>query len=569
MKPTPHRIVPLLICLVIAADARSECRVWTVTETVRVLRDAPAGDGASVRLRAARNEAESFQVLLRSDAVVDGVRVAPGDLVGPEGAVLPASATARLYRQHQFQLDVGTHRNDDFHPGWYPDALIPVLHPLTGKPLSGARFTAMPFDLPANETHGFWIDIHVPPDAVAGEYRGTYRVTSAAGLLVEIPVALEVWDFELPRVSTMTTALGSPAGRMRGYYSRRAAAGKEEQPLDWDAVQTQCAELLTRHRINATPPPGMLVPEAAADGTFDIPDERTDALRTFVDRYHVNALQTPHPRTAVTDPEAQREKLAAWLESWNRTAAKLDRPGVVFFTYLKDEPNDPQAYAYVQRWGRAVHSVDTALKVMVVEQTSTQNEAWGNLYGAIDIWCPLFPLFDAESATKRQALGETIWTYTALCQRDKTPWWHTDFPLLHYRVPSWIAWRYRIRGLLYWGGMSYWNDVDDPWTEPGTLDRRDSNPALLYNGEGSLVYPGRAVGYDGIAPSLRLKALRDSIEDYEYLAILERLGLAAEAQQIVHPLAGSWFEWNSDPTALEKARAQLGEICTSGSMRGR
>jgi hypothetical protein len=318
--------------------------------------------------------------------------------------------------------------------------------------------------------------------------------------------------------------------------------------------------MLSRHRINATPPPGSLVPVARPDGTFHISSEQVAAFRQFADCYHVNAVQTPHPGSAVQDPVQQRQRLRAWLRSWDRAAAELDRPQVVFYTYLRDEPNDKEAYRYVQKWGRAIREASSVVKVLVVEQTWSQDEAWGDLYGAIDIWCPLFSLFNPESAKERQALGETIWTYTALCQRDKTPWWHTDFPLLNYRVPTWIAWRYRMRGLLYWGGMAYWPDVEDPWTDPGTLDRRDHDEKLLYNGEGSIVYPGPAVGYDGIAPSLRLKALRDAIEDYEYLAIFEGLGLASEAEEIVLPLAGSWFQWETDPAAYERARAKLAEL---------
>jgi hypothetical protein len=479
-----------------------------------------------------------------------------GDLKGPGDAVLRA-ADARLFRQHQLELTVPTFRNETFRPGWYPDPLIPFRHPLTREPLAKARFVAVPFDLPANETHGFWIDIHVPPGTKAGEYHGAYRVEAPGQKTFEVPVSLTVWDFELPRVSTLRTALGSPADRMRGYYRQRAKAGKEPEPADWAAVDAQCAEMLTRHRINATPPSGSLVPEAQPDGSFRIPAEQVDAFRKFADRYHVNAFATPHPRSAVKDPVEEKARLHAWLKAWDKAAAELKRPHVLFYTYLRDEPNKEEEYKYVQKWGRAVCEAKSALKVLVVEQTWTQNEKWGDLYGCIDIWCPLFSLFKAESAAKRQALGETVWTYTALCQREPTPWWHIDFPLLNYRAPAWLAWRYRIRGILYWGGMSFWRQVDDPWTDPKTLDRRKRNPKLLYNGEGSILYPGRAVGYDGIASSLRLKALRDAVEDYEYLAILERMGLADQAQQVVLPVADSWFTWEKDPAAYEQARARL------------
>ncbi len=551
-----------IVLPVAGAGWEGSWNIWTVTETRRLLRSAAPENRLDVALCAARNEWVSFQILVRSNNDVPGITVEAGDLVGPEQTVLPAGE-ARLYRQHQFELTIGTCRNEDFQPGWYPDGLIPFDHPVTRRSLPKARLRAVPFDLPAGQTHGFWVDIHVPPRIPAGEYRGTYRVTSASGQQQVIPVRLTVWNFTLPDVPTLQTAFGSPAARMRQYYRRRAAKGKEEEPADWAQIDRQCAELLSRHRINATMPPGSLTPVAAPDGTFHIANEQVASLRKFVDRYHINAFQVPHPRAVVKDPVSEADRLHAWLAAWDDAFARLDRPWVVPFIYLRDEPNDPEAYEYVRRWGRAIRKARTRVKVLVVEQTTPQNEAWGNLYGAVDIWCALFPLFDAEAAARRQALGETIWAYTALCQRQMTPWWHTDFPLLHYRVPAWICWRYRIRGLLYWGGMSYWNQVDDPWTDPKTYVPARENRALVFNGEGSLVYPARAVGYEGIAPSLRLKALRDAIEDYEYLAILERQGKAEQAEQVILPLAHSWFRWNRDPQAYERAREQLAKQITS------
>lgn len=555
-KPAIAWIV-LMVCWPNVGAA--ELRVWTTTDTRRVLRaDAPQ-DGVAVALAAARNEWRGFQILLRSAVPLPAINIVPADLSGPSGAILGAEQR-RLYRQHQLELTTATYRNDAFQPGWYPDPLIPFVHPLSGEPLSSGRLKAAPFELPASETHGFWVDLYVPPGTPAGVYAGAYRVVNQDQTLQEIPVQLTVWDFELPATPSFQTALGSPADRMRDYYRRRAAAGKEPEPADGDALDLQCAELLAEHRVNATPPAQWLAPVEESDGTFVIPSEQVDRLREFIDRYHVNALQTPHPRSAVKDPVAEAARLRAWLGAFDRMAAELQRPQVVFFTYLKDEPNDEEAYRYVQQWGRAVRDAQSVVKVMVVEQTKTQNPAWGDLYGAVDIWCPLFPLHDPDTAAQRRALGEQLWCYTALCQREKTPWWHIDFPLLHYRVPAWMAWREHIQGILYWGGMSFWQQVDDPWTDPKTLDRRGNRSEPLYNGEGTIVYPGRAVGYDGIASSLRLKALRDSIQDYEYLALLERLGRREQADRVVQPIVGSFFQWNTDPAVYDRARAQLAEL---------
>lgn len=553
-----------------SADAGAEAaalRVWTVAETRRVHREEKPQELVPPRLAAARREWESFQLLLRSAEAVPGITVEMTSLVGPGGAEI-GREHIRIFRQHYFHITQGTVRNDEFVPGWYPDPLIPAEHPLTREPLTGAKYTAMPFDLPAEETHGFWIDVYAPEGAPAGLYRGSCRVRQGAAVLAEFPVALEVWDFELPRVSTMKTAFGSPAGQLRDYYRQLEKEAGVAPPADWEAVERQCAELVSRHRINATPQAEWLRPVEQPDGTFLIPPERVDAIKKFVATYHVNAISLPHPRSVVKDPVAEKPRLLAWLRAFDKLAAELADPNIVLYIYLKDEPNDPEAYEYVRHWGRVIREAKTAVKVLVVEQPQTQDPAWGDLYGAVDIWCPLFCLFEEEPARERLRLGETLWTYTALCQgRRKSPWWHIDYPLLHYRVPAWISWRFGITGLLYWGSMGYWRQVADPWEDSWTYGRQPTGRSVVYHGEGTLVYPARPVGYDGIACSLRLKALRDSIEDYEYLAILDRLGRHEEALQVVLPLATSWFEWEKDPGKFLDARRKLATMIVDALAR--
>lgn len=553
-------VVGLIAAWVTPIIAADDWSVWTETKTVRLLRDAPPQTQREVHLQAAKNEWESFQIFVRASNGKSAVRVRAGDLKGPGGHVLPAR-DVRLFREHALELAQGTYRNESFQPGWYPDPLIPDRHPLTGKPLREGRFRAFPFDLPPKQTHGIWIDIHVPPETPAGKYQGVYQMIAQDTEPVSIPVELTVWDFTLPRVAALRTALGSPAARMRSYYRQRAGQGIEPEPSDWEAVERQCAELVSRHRINATPPASLLTLAEQPDGSFRLTDDQLQQLRQFVGEFHVNAIQVPRPTGIARDPVAEQERLRAWLSGWNSVPGALGRPDIVFYTYLRDEPNDEEAYRFVQTWGRAIREAKSVVKVLVVEQTWSQNDDWGDLYGAVDIWCPLFSLFREESARRRQQAGETIWTYTALCQGEPTPWWHIDYPLLHYRVPAWTAWHYRIRGLLYWGGMSFWQAVDDPWTDGATYPRPDQRSGgRVYNGEGTLVYPGRAVGYEGIAPSLRLKTLRDAIEDYDYLALLEERGQSAKAAPIVQRLVQSWFQWEKDPAAYEAARAALAEL---------
>lgn len=559
-----------------ACPAGSKWDVWTVTETRHVLRSEPPSSGGAADLFAARNEWESFQILMRSDKPLKNVCVKSGELAGPAGDSIGLSGM-RLYRQHQLHVEKGTDRNTAFQPDWYPDPLIPA-HPSEtegGTGVEGARFKAMPFDLPAGETHGFFVDLYAPDGVAAGEYRGVFHITADGAKPIEIPVSLTVWDFTLPATPALVTEFGSPADWQRGYYRRRAEAGEEPEPADWAALEEQCNRTLSDHRFNAVPPRDWLNPRPQPDGSFAVPPDKIEALRGFIDRYHVNAVPAPHPETVVKDPAGERKRLHAWLQALDRAVKEIGRPQVVFFIYLKDEPNSAEHYDYVRKWGRALREAKSAVKVLVVEQPWTApgqwhaDSAWGDFYGAVDIWCPLFSLHRPDSSAARQALGETVWTYTALCQFEPTPWWHIDFPLLNYRVPAWMAWADGIKGLLYWGGMSNWGEAGDPWTRvPFHTEKpaaKEGMPAPVFIGEGSLAYPARAVGFDGIVPSLRLKALRDAIEDYDYLAIAERLGKAEEAKRIVRSLVPSFFEWEKNPAAYEKARTQLAELIVGGA----
>jgi hypothetical protein len=55
--------------------------------------------------------------------------------------------------------------------------------------------------------------------------------------------------------------------------------------------------------------------------------------------------------------------------------------------------------------------------------------------------------------------------------------------------------------------------------------------------------------------SLRLKALRDGLEDYEYLVLAGEAGTAKAAE-----LAKSWTSWETDPAKLAAAREELAKI---------
>ena len=87
--------------------------------------------------------------------------------------------------------------------------------------------------------------------------------------------------------------------------------------------------------------------------------------------------------------------------------------------------------------------------------------------------------------------------------------------------------------------------------------------------KGALVLPGQPAGLAGDAPTIPLKAIRDGIDDYDYVDLLKKQGDGAFADQVVHSVGSNFKDWSRDPDAVEKAHELLGdEIEKEGSARG-
>jgi Domain of unknown function (DUF4091) len=90
------------------------------------------------------------------------------------------------------------------------------------------------------------------------------------------------------------------------------------------------------------------------------------------------------------------------------------------------------------------------------------------------------------------------------------------------------------------------------------VDTAACGNGLASPGDGIFLYPPGPIASTESAPGIRLKAIRDGIQDYEYAQILKNLGQVAFANSVLQPIAASWSHWSHDPNALEGARVQLG-----------
>ncbi|MEJ2704494.1 MAG: DUF6067 family protein [Sedimentisphaerales bacterium] len=579
-----RNLLAVLVMLILSLSGYSlagdKMGLTTLNSMERIGQDQAAFGTASVEICSAKNEVESFQVVVSAPAEnITVAKVEMSDLAGPGGAKIDKE-NVRLYREEYVRVRISTSRAE-LPPGLYADPLVPFINPITGEPIepltesrkrwgertirSGYDMYAVPFEVFKGQNQPLWIDVHVPKTVRAGVYKGELRVSARGGISERIPVTVTVWDFALPDGPTHRNHFGSFSNVAR-YFDVKRGSNKAKE------IEMNYCRAMAEHRINP-PIPSYLLPEVNDDGSLTIIPERHQALKKFIEEFHVTDFQIPRSRFArlpgstlrsdyKTISPANREKAQRYYKQfyqylkdngWEKGA----------YLYMLDEPNLRENYEQVLVLGQLVHEAVPQLRCLVVEQTYKQDPSWPDMDPAIDIWCPLWSFIDRKTISEKIAEGDEVWSYTALVQRspryhpeyDKVknldpPYWHIDRPLIVYRVPTWINYQYGITGLLYWSTVT---TVIEPWFNPAFAHPRH------YNGGGFLFYPGTPCGIDGPVTSIRLKNLRDGMEDYEYFALLDRLAGRKAAKEIVDTIAPNWWGFSKTPNDYLAARKKLAE----------
>jgi hypothetical protein len=239
-----------------------------------------------------------------------------------------------------------------------------------------------------------------------------------------------------------------------------------------------------------------------------------------------------------------------------RQAAAGHDPALRRYNYTADEIDSClSALSPMKGWGRALHEAGVDNLVTMTPVPELYDDGTGSGRSAVDIWVLLPKMYDSAVRQVDEVLrkGDEVWSYNALVQDEYSPKWEIDFAPINYRVqPGFMSQSLHLTGLLYWQ-VDHWTSA--PWTDVQTY-RTDG---YEYPGEGMLLYPYPQTGAATVVPSMRLKWLRDGVEDYEYVEILKRRGCGEFGMKVARRVAASWSRWTQDPAALESERRQLGD----------
>ncbi|MGI8959914.1 MAG: glycoside hydrolase domain-containing protein [Bryobacteraceae bacterium] len=503
------RYVFLLTTFVYIVRAQAPI-IWTETGMKRVGRTDAERKSGTAELFAARGEYEPFQVAVQAVAGgLHNVTFRIGDLNGPNHHVISRS-NLTVYREHYVRVEHGSPvpknmRRPPLGPGWYADALIPET-----PRAESARLRAFPFDLDAASNQPIWVDIFIPRDAAPGTYTGDFEVKSSEGS-ARGQVKLTVWNFELPLKASLASSF-----------------------MLWHDQSAAACELILRHKLTPTPVP--------------IEDAERFADEFGVEWFNTGFSSGANWDTAKMGPAPSVEAIQA--------KARHFPPGAKLYNYTADEiVRFPQLYPQIREWAKNLHAAGVLNLITMAPVSELFNDGSGR--SVVDIWVLQPEYYENSPANVRsvQSKGDRVWSYLALVQDTHSPWWEMDFPPVNYRVmQGFINQSLGFTGLLYWA-VDHW--TNKPWEDVDTYTQPKENGH--YPGEGMLVYPGDAAGVQGTIPSIRLKWIREGVEDYEYVELLKRKGRGDWALSLVRQVATDFQNWMDDPAVIERVRRTMGE----------
>ncbi len=566
-----------------------------IQDRTDIHKDYPAGDfhqrnlvweatTRTVTLKAARNEFVAFQLIVEASQPVEDVDVhfealerSGGDRISGKSIqtfkewYLPVRRPSTGYEASSLGM------------GWYADALLPKrkTNLATGFPFS---IPDLYNNIPHQQNQAIWFDIFVPFErdlAPPGQYTGAVEVTWKGGRET-VQVTLDVWDFALPQESHLPGDIwnGSMKGMSRQEelqyyqlaqqhrflpliyaYRPKLTLKADKVELDWREYDQRLSLYLDGSAFTVKSGywgPGYGVPLHHVMLPFDIEKGGNR------DRAWPMALPE-EGRTARYE--------AVWREVGRQVREHLDskpewqKVQKIAFLDGLDESYYDAAYEKMLYYGRLLHEAMGRGWFKYRIDGGYSREAMDRLSREVDLWVCHTVAFDLPTVRLFQGKGVEAWFYGPMIYEQQSNSGcgsntFLDLDLNINRAIGWIGWKYQT-GWVEW--EFDWNAYA-AWYEPENF----KEPERIYNGSGQLIYRGIVMGYDQPIPSVRLKAQRRGLQDYEYFWLLsQRLGHRKAADQLVNSIIykqpfgqAAMLDteiWKNNPEEWERARITAGE----------
>ena len=556
MPRDANHFLPLLMLLIASPALGQKLTYGVLTPNLKVRPSDQPRTRADALLMAAKNEFESFQIVL-GGGPVKGVSVKLSrPLSGPGGARIPERNVV-LYRVAYY--DVKTPSNLEGAPGPWPDPLIPDVDSYLGQ-----QRNAFPLDVPAGKSRVVWVDLLVPPDATPGDYRGELQIDVAGNKAGAVPIKLHVGDFALPSTATLRSSFD-----MDYAQPCKAHTGHDSCSKKWDERKAnEMRELYLRsaleHRFTIAQP-FFQPPFGDSARPFE------ELIYPHIDGTHKKTRLAGARMTTVRLSADEAKDFKKWL-SYAKKKGFSDR----LFYYPVDEPTEEE-WPRFRKLARELHDIDPAAKIIITAPIQETDKA--RVTELVDIFVPLINHLDDRPSAQtpyggnqrskydawlKGKPGRELWAYQSCmshgcgeCDEKSPEKFDTGWPnrvidsgAVQNRAFPWHAFLYDISCELYFEVAEQLNDA---WKENGQCKFSGS-------GDGTLYYPGTPsrIGGTGHIPieSIRIKMIREGMEDYEYLVLAAKKD-PVRTKKIATELFPRSYRSFRAPEQLEYARKQL------------
>lgn len=563
-------------------------------------------DGKLVSLHSARGEYFSFQVAItnHNSESLDNIRINIPEFTGNN---IKFKVKPELFLEWAVEVKTPStgYPVASLGTGWYPDALIPFEYIQYDSSKVRRRWT-YPLWLPDfnnridnQKSMIVWVDQYVPfnrEDALPGKYTTKIAVTIGSET-EEIPVELTVWDFAIPNENRFKAGL-----QHEGFVKSMG----EKQELE-------IYHLLKRNRITMLDPTYEPEMKPASNGKAIIDWTRHDARlekyfsgKAFTSEYGymygpgygepIETFMLPFdvygkhgtrgwPDIGTPDVERNDENRAIYIDCIkqvrNHFSKLIDPLKTDITVYLNglDESYFPEA------WSRMVYYGDIFREyypeaLFRIDGGYTE-EALQIVKNSISSWASHTIEYDYNTIRKYQEMGIKVWLYGPMLYESRINSWVgsstiLDLPLLNDRAISWCCWKYRTFSWLSWGAgagwVNGWYDTES-WKD-ASRERSEQEAEFTYkkiNGSALMIYaPGVIPNVTGPCPSIRLKTMRNGVQEYEYMRLLaEADGNKIRVDSIVNSIIkqpfgpnsiGNLDVWNFDAEEWDKSRIFIGEL---------
>ena len=264
--------------------------------------------------------------------------------------------------------------------------------------------------------------------------------------------------------------------------------------------------------------------------------------------------------------------VSTWLAAWTRHLSQQGLAADQLVILLVDEPHERKQDAVIVAWANAIRAAK--LGVLLFEDPTYDDPGKGDpaMFASSDILCPNTPMMvrcgePFRAFYRRQrAAGKTFWLYSC-----SGPAKLLD-PVTYHRAQAWLAFQMGAEGSFYWA-FGCGGGIGDSWHAYAQAHAE---------------YSPYFVAPDGVMEGKHSEAIREGVEDYEYLRLLReavgrarvaggdaawtaRAGAAltdgvAEAVRSVTP-SNLFWRVEKDRTAMDAVRIRVLDLLESAPKR--